>query len=281
MRRRVPTTVLSGAMLSLLLVGCDPSAPSPVDQPYQAPALRSLLLSFTTVDTDSLFVGPDRLPEDVLTISVPATVDAVRYSGSVQLKANVEDATGDSFSSTSSFHDDGLAPDVTANDGTFAGIVSFDVERSKTGLYAIHVGISDQTGLSGNTVTQTVNIIRSNLPPIISNLLADTLVSQSGGNTTLQIRLTASDPNGQADVKRVWFDAYRPDQSPSSGNPFIMLDDGNAGGISGDVTAGDGIYGLTVAFQGASVGTYRFSFRATDRSLDTSNVIDHFLTVVP
>jgi hypothetical protein len=38
---------------------------------------------------------------------------------------------------------------------------------------------------------------------------------------------------------------------------------------------------LRVQFGGAPAGTYRFEFRAIDRSSDTSNAIIHFIQVLP
>jgi hypothetical protein len=53
-----------------------------------------------------------------------------------------------------------------------------------------------------------------------------------------------------------------------------MYDDGNANQISGDLIAGDGIYGLKISLpKTTTIGTYRFEFQAMDRSFDYSNVI--------
>lgn len=265
----------------MLLGGCDPAAPDPLDPGYDAPALRSLILSGSTVDTDTIFVGPERLPEDILTIRLAASVDLVTASGRPDISASVRDGAGARISSSASFTDDGAYPDTVAGDARYTGLVSFTVERSQTGVYTIAVSALDQSQLPSNALVAAVQLFRSNLPPVISLVEADTLVSLSGGNTTLQLRTAVADPNGLADVRRVWFDSFRPDGSPSSSNPFLMFDDGNTIGVSGDQTAGDGIYSLKIAFAGAALGTYRFSFKASDRSLDTSNVIDHFISVVP
>ncbi len=281
MTTRIRTSSLAACLLALVW-GCDPQAPDPLDPGYSGPLLRDLVLSAATVNTDTILVGEERLPDDVITIRIITSVRLTRWAGSTDIPAVVRDGSGSRITSEALFLDNGVYPDPAQGDSVFTGILSFSVERSVVGLFTVDIAIADDSGLPGNSLTGSVVLFRANQPPAISGLQADTMVSLSGDERILQLRLTASDPDGLSDIHRVWFASYRPDSVASSGNPFFLFDDGLVNGISGDQTAGDGVYSLKIELPPtAMLGTYRFSFRASDRSRDSSNVIDHFLTVVP
>jgi len=270
-----------GFLVIAIWSGCDPDSLGSFDPVSYPPVIDSLQILNTVFDTDTILVGDERLPEDELLIPVQASVHLVSSITRTRFSVRVTTPEGALIPSTGSFNDDGIFPDAVPSDGRYSTEITFSILRSLTGPLYISIAAEGEGDLISNTVSGRISIIRANAPPVLSDLMADTLISLSGGNTTLQLRITAADSNGLDDVRRVWFDSYLPSGSPSSGNPFLMFDDGNSGGISGDRIAQDGIFGLTVAFLGASPGTYRFDFRATDRSRDTSNVIQHFLTVVP
>jgi len=268
--------------LCLAFLRCDPDQPGTVDPTLIVPTIANLGFGFSTIDSDSIFVGAAKLPEDVLHIDVPVSVDVTAHTGVVRFSGIVMDADGDVLSSSASLRDDGVAPDGTPDDLRFTGNVAFEVERSRSGSFAIQLSVSDESGLSGNTLGGHFAITRLNRPPVVSNVVADTLISKATAASTITIRVSVSDTNGLADIQRVWFDAFLPNGNPSSSNPILMYDDGLSTGASGDQVAGDGVYSIiTASPAGASVGTYRFSFHAIDRSRDSSNVIDHFLKVVP
>jgi hypothetical protein len=102
------------------------------------------------------------------------------------------------------------------------------------------------------------------------------------GNDTqvLLLTLKVEDPDGQSDVARVVFNSFKPDGSPSGGNPFSMFDDGLP--VHGDEKAGDGTFSLAISLPaGTPPGTYRFEFQALDRSNEPSNIIVHRITITP
>lgn len=119
---------------------------------------------------------------------------------------------------------------------------------------------------------------QDNLPPVISNLVAPDTITIGTDTTFIQITLNVQDTNGLNDIQFVWFDSYLPNGNPSSQNPIALYDDGINGG---DLTAGDGIYSRIVILPptGVTKGTYRWEFRARDRSGTLSNQIIHFLVV--
>ncbi len=91
-----------------------------------------------------------------------------------------------------------------------------------------------------------------------------------------------TDPNGLGDIARVFFNSFFPDGTPSSGNPFLLRDDGqkDQNGL-GDAVANDGEYSLAIAIGNASqLGTFRFEFQAEDRGGLKSEIVVHRITVI-
>ena len=119
---------------------------------------------------------------------------------------------------------------------------------------------------------------QDNVAPVISNLVAPDTVTIGTDTTFIQITLDVQDANGLNDIQFAWFDSYLPNGNPSSQNPIALFDDGINGG---DLIAGDGTYSRIVILPptGVTKGTYRWEFRARDRSGTLSNQIIHFLEV--
>ncbi|NIW79349.1 MAG: hypothetical protein GWN16_07755, partial [Calditrichae bacterium] len=67
------------------------------------------------------------------------------------------------------------------------------------------------------------------------------------------ITVQANDPQGLTDIESVYFEAFLPNDSAATNNPFDMYDNGlpyNPTGNpneAGDLVASDGIYSLTIA----------------------------------
>lgn len=138
----------------------------------------------------------------------------------------------------------------------------------------------DVKGFASNTVMVPVQIIRTNQPPLLSDLQAPDTVRLASQDQLLELRVRASDPNGLDDIQRVVFNSFRPDGSASTGNPFQMFDDGDSN--HGDARRGDGIFSLKIILPASTqTGTYRFEFQAFDKSNEGSNVIIHRITVKP
>ncbi|RKY78456.1 hypothetical protein DRQ00_05185 [candidate division KSB1 bacterium] len=118
----------------------------------------------------------------------------------------------------------------------------------------------------------------NNDPPILSNLSAPDTVSRSQIPNNFLLTIKVSDPQGLEDIDKVYFNTFKPDDSPSSGNPFYMRDDGLQGV---DQNANDGIYSLRIEISPQNqLGNYRFEFEAIDKSGAKSNKIIHIITVV-
>lgn len=115
----------------------------------------------------------------------------------------------------------------------------------------------------------------SNDPPQVLSVSAPDTVFKSG-QTNFLITVEATDPQGLQDITQVVLNSFKPDGSPSVGNPFFLRDDG----IGGDVMADDGTYSIRVGFdQSNTSGTYRFEFHAKDKTGAVSNTVIHLITL--
>jgi len=276
----------------IFLSGCEKQYDTVVDSVGTAPVLSDASFSLSIVNTDTINIGTVRNPDDQLTIRGVASVKVVHSEGASEIKRVLCSITKDqSFSPSGdgTLHDDGIFPDQNVNDGIFSGYIDFNISRVDVGLFWITFLSENLSGFihsqgqqyQSNTVQMPFQIVRLNHPPVISNLEADSLISLGTIDHVLQLRLTAADSDGQSDIRRVFFSSYKPDGSPSSGNPHSLYDDGNASLLSGDLAEGDGIYGLKISLPNATpAGTYRFEFRAADKSLDSSNVIIRNIVIV-
>ncbi|MBN1399133.1 MAG: hypothetical protein JXA06_13950 [Bacteroidetes bacterium] len=275
----------------LCFSGCEKQYDSVVNSEGTAPVLSDAAFSLTVVNTDTINIGPVRSPDDQLSISGLASVKMVHPQGSANISrvfcSIVEDISGVSIGEYS-LHDDGVLPDQHTGDGVYSGYVSINIQRSVVGKYWITFCGESSRGyvLSQGFTYQSVSamlpfrIVRENHPPVLSNLEMDTLVYLGNTNHILQLRVSAIDLDGQTDIRRVFFNSYKPDGSPSSGNPHSLYDDGGANLDDGDLTAGDGIYGLKISLPNATpTGIYRFEFRAVDKSLDSSNVLTRNIVI--
>ncbi len=179
--------------------------------------------------------------------------------------------------------DDGNNDDGVAGNGTYGAIFASDAFGVERGVYSIVLRAIDKEGnrSPGRVVTFVVQTRLQNLPPEIVSISVPDTVSRSQTGPFV-ITCTVTDPNGLGDIARVYFNSYFPDGTPSSGNPFLMRDDGkkDQNGL-GDAVAGDGVYSLTIAIGNTSaLGTYRFEFQTEDKSGQKSEIVVHRITVV-
>ncbi len=168
--------------------------------------------------------------------------------------------------------------DTVKGDNVYSNKFSLSY-KDPIGTYEIYFYI---TSNSGNTSLAAVHDFtydnnQVNVAPVISDLVAPDTVSLGSSTTPILLTVKVQDGNGLKDIQSVFFNSFiPPNGNPSSGNPFLMYDDGT----NGDVTAGDGIYSLTVGLPPTALkGTYRFEFQAKDRGGLLSNKITHNIVV--
>jgi hypothetical protein len=106
--------------------------------------------------------------------------------------------------------------------------------------------------------------------PVLSNLTAPDTVTIGSEPFPINLSIQVEDANGFNDVRSVYFNSFiPPNGQPSSGNPFIMNNEGN------------GLYALTVQLPATGVpkGTYLWEFEAVSNEGLTSNIITHYIVV--
>jgi len=241
-----------------------------------------------------LFLGCDKTFENVIDVTTENyQVTSVSPTGSVVYNPNDSLITiRIIFTSGSEVSD--VSFDMIASDGSLLNSSPLPLfenavnrftnqfpmsEYYPNGIYSLKYYVKEPTGSSplvawGSFIYDNG---QANIAPAISNLIVpDTAVV--GIDTTIFVSVDVHDDNGLNDIDVVFFNSFLPDSTPSSGNPFIMFDDGT----NGDLVPGDGTYSLIVQLpsSGVSLGTYRWEFQAMDRGGKSSNIIIHFLEVI-
>lgn len=235
--------------------------------------LTGLQLSHYTVDTDTIDVQPgkDKSSEDDISIPFDIHVTVLDDSRLASLRYEIRQD-----GKTALLHDGELTP--AGAPGKWTAAVAFDRKRGDVGDYRIDVFGTDDGGVPGNTAQAKLRVLFGSKPPEILSVSAPDTVSLQLETVVFTMSAEVFDPSGLADVKQVFFNSFLPNGRPSSGNPFILRDDGQPG--SGDAAAGDGLFSIKVQMPpDTPKGEYRFEFRALDYSSLSSNVVIHKLTV--
>lgn len=255
----------------LLLGSCEKNTGTILDPHGFPPRIISLSITPSVVNTDTINVGPQRLPNDSLfiPISIRARVAASSTSavGAVGF-TYFREPLSPLFSGT--LGDDGIAPDSIAQDSVFSAIIPLAIIRSDVGTFYVEVGANDTYGNSSSFVRIPFLISRLNQPPTISNLMApDTVYTSSTDEFFISVQV--SDPDGPADIRSVT-------RTTLQNNAYPLNDSGN----NGDIAPGDGIYSETVSVvPPPNPGSYTFRFQAFDRSTAASNIIYHVIVILP
>jgi hypothetical protein len=173
--------------------------------------------------------------------------------------------------------DDGQSGDLIPGDGIFTFQGNLEDTLKSRGVHTFRFQAVDQSGLFSDAKVKEVFIDQINYPPVLSNISAPDTVILSTSGDTLFISVDVHDPQGLADIQKVYFNSTKPDGTPASGNPFFMYDDGSGG----DVTPDDGTYSLEVIITTeAQRGVYQFDFYAEDYSGAVSGSLSHFVTII-
>jgi hypothetical protein len=182
--------------------------------------------------------------------------------------------------------DDGVAPDIIANDGKYSGYIDFVMTCRLVGDYKAEFVASTQKGLNSSVIDLTFHDENTNNhPPVISNIVAFPDSAQFNQPVNIGFMVTALDPDGQCDIRRVFYTAVAPDGANLTEQD--LFDDGSCCPIgnfppSGDTTANDNKYTrifLNVIPNVHGVGNYVYSLHAIDRTGDSSNVLTHTIRV--
>ena len=257
----------------IIFLSCEKDSDSIIESRGSSPLLLAASVSPTTINTDTVSVGAEQKPDDVLILNVKTYATVIHSEGTSQVAAVTAIIFGASSSSplaVGKLLNDGIDVDSTKQDNIFSGWVTFEIRRSEVGTYRVEVSAEDYYAFRSNTFIVPLEIIRTNRPPVLSNLQVPSAVS-TATQTSFLITVQASDPDGLADIKSVT-------RTTPSGLTLQL----NDAGVNGDAAAGDGIYSETVSLSPPPApGSYQFRFQAFDRSNTGSNIILHTITITP
>ena len=249
----------------IFLSGCEKKYDTVVDSIGNAPVVSDARFSLFVVNTDTINIGAERKPDDLLTIQSIATIKAFHPEGKKEISAVKYSFMMDGSSSilgAGLLNDDGILPDRIANDSIYSGDVQFQFKRVLVGKLKLSLWGENQTGDLSNTFLFPFTIVRLNRPPIISNLIAPSTVSLSITNT-FYISVKVFDPDGQGDIKSVL--RFTP-----SGKILPL-----------HAVANDTIFSEIVELiPPPAVGFYLFRFCAVDLSSDTSNILTKTIEII-
>ena len=275
------------ALLVLVLWGCDIPNKGIVETSVP-PVILQTTETPNTIDVNHLA----NLPDDLIDTSITLTASIGYLNSGTHVFFALLDPNGNTLEN-GPFEDNGLYPDITAGDGILSASLPLHIRKMDVGSYQIQIQATDAQGFASNTVIQSLTVRNSNNhPPVLSNLqMPDTVqVPPLGDTTFVKITVTASDSDGLGDIVSVKLTSAKP--NGSSAGQFNLYDDGGrilytqfgAPLSSGDSLAGDGIFTISIPLTvpGEPPPTFRdFSFQATDRTGDRSNVISKRITIVP
>jgi len=261
----------------LTQAGCDKNPLGVIESQGNAPVVSAVHLSPGEVYIDS--IAPTNGLYTVTEVLTARVSDADGQSDIRSVQGDIVGPSGDHLF-TVPLLDDGVAPDSLPGDGVFSTRVTVSVSRAMVGRYYPYVTATDGSGLQSNTIASSFLLYRRNSRPELSNLNApDTVHVQLGVPVLIPMTVAASDSDGLADIKEVYFLSL--DSSDPTAH-FQLLDDGGANGsLSGDQLAGDGIFSVVIRLtpvQGMKT-RFRFQFQAQDATGDTSASILHTLNI--
>lgn len=163
-----------------------------------------------------------------------------------------------------------LTGEMTAGqNGLYESSPTLVVKKGDIGRYTIKVTALDKDNNISNQVLGYFDFSATGQPPVLVSVDAPDILKRPTGSdrVTSKIVATATDPDGLTNLQRVVM-------RTASGQEFLLLDDGQKTGTSGDDTADDGKYTITIQVTSANaLGKNTFTFQAFDRSGLSSNAI--------
>jgi hypothetical protein len=266
--------------LASILGSCEENQFSVIDRNGNVPSVSSASVTPDSINIDNLTPVGNTYTINVvtrLTVSDPEGTDDLN---SVIAQAIRPGASSQFFQQN--LHDDGIGPDGVAGDSIFSAEIQFEVIRALAGRYRMQFFAVNNDGNRSNVLERTLFVIRNNSAPELdlqSLVAPDTLTLPIGGSLLIPMNIAASDSDGIADIREVYF------RSLDSSNPtqkFFLQDDGGSNNLSGDAVAGDGVFSIIIKLEDNNPlvrRTFRFAFQALDSFSDTSATVLHSLTV--
>ncbi len=261
MRRYYALIVLTVLMMSW---SCEKKAPVEIQLSEPTLAGRSLPAAISQHDSAAVFF--------MVKVQDPQGLDNVQQ---VEIFLNQQNQTV----SSGLMWDDGNNGDIIAYNGTFTYTIIPKESSLIPGDLQVSFLAHDADGHSSAELCDTVLVVGdsvANTPPQVLAVSAPDTISRSSQATYL-MTATVTDQQGLSDITRVFFNSFRPNGSPATGNPFSMYDTG----INGDAQQGDGVYSFQFSISPSNdLGDYRFEIQAQDKANSKSNIMIKIVTVV-
>ncbi len=263
---------------TLVFPACNQNDSTVIESIGTSPSILSATINPNSINTDTVNVGTERKPDDVLPLrfNAYARISAPTGGDLSAVRAALFRENSSIPVVSLELADAGTGADTTKGDGVFSGLITFSLQRSEIGALRVELTANSTSGYQSNTFILPLLIVRGNHAPTLSSLQSPDTLKLSSQTQSILLTVRAADQDGLADIRQVVFNSFLPDGRASSGNPFRMYDDGT----NGDVTLGDGVYSLRVAAP-TNVGQYRFEFQASDRSNAVSAALVHTISVIP
>ncbi len=274
------STALAAACIGVLLglvAACD-SAPGPEQLGLRPPLLQDFTFSPQRVVFGVL--PPEQIVGDSVRVPLELSVVALGSQSPIEEVSYVVQSPFSSF--------EPIATGTMQPQGSnrYSAVTTITISALEVASYPIVVYAVDQTQRVSGEVRGQINYIRvfePGEPPVIDEIVApDTLQRPAVGQPAVTLPLIAvvSDPDGLTDVEKVEF--WNVD---TPNNRFDLCDDGGGqpcgvAADSGDETASDGRYTLTVFIASTNtLGTNTFAFQAIDRAGLRSEIVEKQITV--
>jgi hypothetical protein len=245
-------------LIFLFIIGC--TIKNPVSDEWFSPFLSNLMIP------EAVYLKSDIVYPISVKVSDPQGLDDINtvkyliYSEGVNTPVLEDTLT-----------DDGKKGDIIPYDGIYYDTLNVSFSNGTPGEYIIKVLAEDYENNLSNTIYDTLYIVddEKNLPPKIFNpIVPDTLTENTIEDVFLSIQV--NEPQGLDDIDSVFFRIY-----PSFSAIYLYSWKLNDDGVSGDITAGDGIFSFwgNLFYNLRINGEYLIRFQAVDKKGSKSNII--------
>lgn len=250
------------------LAACD-QAPEPSDLGTDPPVLSEFSYSPKLVNLNGLPASQISGDQVKIPIQLQVKVSDADQKGLKQVSYGIY-APG---SSTKAL----ISGDLQASTASlFKATPELSIPKGDVGRYTIKIQALDVDGNVSNQVWGTVEYAATGAAPVLAQVDAPATITRPAANESpvkMVIVATVNDPDGLGNIQRVVM-------RTAAGTSFLLEDDGQKTGLSGDEVAGDGKYTITIQIENRNQsGVYVFDFQAFDKTGLSSNVIQKTIEV--
>lgn len=211
---------------------------------------------------------------------VPVSIQFTGNEGIAKVQLKVIEPSGDQLYYLALYDDgDTEHSDVVKGDAKYSNRFAMMYDYPN-GDYRMEYFVTTESGEVLKTAAQNFNYINGldNEPPVVSDFVVPDTVTIADNPVNIFITVKATDANGASDIKEVYYLLTR--EGTSTTSKWVMSDRGDTQ-VSGDVTAGDGIYTRALTADNSSTpGKYKFEVLAVDRINSQSNTITKYMTII-